>query len=68
MEKNLPCYCLTDYPLRLNFYDQVHLAELVASIKTTGLLEILQVQPVDGGYQVLSGHNRLRAVRQLKWE
>lgn len=67
MEEILPCHCLTDHPLRLNYYDQAHLAELVASIKATGLLEPLLVRPVDGGYQVLSGHYRLRAVRQLKW-
>lgn len=67
MEEILPCQCLADHPLRLNFYDQAHLAELVASIKATGLLEPLLVRPVDGGYQVLSGHYRLRAVRQLKW-
>ncbi|MCL6449509.1 MAG: ParB/RepB/Spo0J family partition protein [Armatimonadetes bacterium] len=67
MEEILPCHCLTDHPLRLNFYDQAHLAELVASIKATGLLEPLLVRPVDRGYQVLSGHYRLRAVRQLKW-
>ncbi|MBW1953710.1 MAG: ParB/RepB/Spo0J family partition protein [Deltaproteobacteria bacterium] len=66
-EKSLPCQSLEDHPLRLNFYDQAHLAELVASIKATGLLEPLLVQPVDRGYQVLSGHYRLRAVRQLKW-
>ena len=56
MEEILPCHCLTDHPLRLNYYDQAHLAELVASIKATGLLEPLLVRPVDGGYQVLSGH------------
>lgn len=67
MEENLPCNCLVDYPLRLNFYDQAHLAELVASIKATGLFEPLLVRPVAGGYQVLSGHYRLRAIRQLKW-
>jgi len=67
MEDILPCHCLTDHPLRLNFYDQAHLAELVASIKATSLLEPLLVRPVDRGYQVLSGHYRLRAVRQLNW-
>jgi ParB family chromosome partitioning protein len=67
MEENLPCHYLADHPLRLNFYDQAHLTELVTSIKATGLLEPLLVRPVDRGYQVLSGHYRLRAVRQLKW-
>lgn len=68
MEEILPCRCLADHPLRLNFYDQAHLAELVASIKAMGLLEPLLVRPVNRGYQVLSGHYRLRAVRQLKMQ
>lgn len=68
MEEILPCHCLADHPLRLDFYDQAHLAELVASIKATGLLEPLLVRPVDRGCQILSGHYRLRAVRRLKWQ
>jgi len=66
-EALLPCHFLMDHPLRLDFYDQAHLHELVTSIKATGLLEPLLVRPVDRGYHVLSGHYRLRAVRQLKW-
>lgn len=64
----LPCHLLIDHPLRNGFYDQAHLSRLMVSIEETGLLEWLLVRPVDGHYQVLSGHYRLRAVRRLRWE
>ncbi|MCL6479303.1 MAG: ParB/RepB/Spo0J family partition protein [Peptococcaceae bacterium] len=63
----LPCHKLVEHPLRLAYYDQTHLAGLTRSIKVSGLLEPILVQPLeDGNYQILNGHYRVRAVRQLR--
>jgi ParB family chromosome partitioning protein len=63
----LPCYKLVEHPLRLAYYNQTHLAGLTHSIKASGLLEPILVQPLeDGNYQILNGHYRVRAVRRLK--
>ena len=63
----LPCHKLVEHPLRPAYYNQTHLAGLTHSIKTSGLLEPILVQPLeDGNYQILNGHYRVRAVRQLR--
>ncbi len=64
----LPTRSLKDHPLRMGFYDQAHLEELVASIKVNGLFEPVLVRPLGetGEYEILSGHCRVRAVRRLK--
>jgi len=63
----LPCDKLYDNPLRLEFYSQSHIEELVASIGREGLLEPLLVHKgEDGRFIILSGHYRIRAVRRLK--
>lgn len=63
----LPCRRLVDYPLRIKFYSQAHLAGLTASIKENGLLEPILVHPLENGqYCILSGHYRVRAVRRLR--
>lgn len=63
----LPCNLLEDHPLRLSYYSQTHLEGLYQSIKANGLLEPLLVWArEDRKYQILSGHYRVRAVRQLK--
>lgn len=63
----LPCNLLEDHPLRLAYYSQAHLEGLYQSIKANGLLEPLLVWTrEDSKYQILSGHYRVRAVRQLK--
>ena len=63
----LPCNLLEDHPLRLSYYSQAHLEGLYQSIKANGLLEPLLVWArEDNKYQILSGHYRVRAVRQLK--
>lgn len=63
----LPCNLLEDHPLRLSYYSQAHLEGLYRSIKANGLLEPLLVWARgDNKYQILSGHYRVRAVRQLK--
>ena len=63
----LPCHKLVDHPLRLAYYNQTHLAGLTHSIKVSGLLEPILVQPLENGnYQILNGHYRVRAVRRLR--
>jgi ParB family chromosome partitioning protein len=39
------------------------LAELAASLKTTGLIQPIVVRQVDGGYQLIAGERRWRAAR-----
>ncbi|CAA7601369.1 ParB-like nuclease domain protein [Acididesulfobacillus acetoxydans] len=63
----LPCHKLADHPLRLAYYHQGHLNSLTHSIRVSGLLEPILVQPLEeGSYQILNGHYRVRAVRQLR--
>jgi len=65
----LPCAKLEDHPLRLGYYAESHLEELVLSIRETGLLEPLVVCPTENGTcRILSGHYRIRAVRRLRWK
>lgn len=54
-------------PNKRNFYPPVQeLDALVESIEANGLLEPLTVVPGDHGrYRLISGHNRLKALRQL---
>ena len=65
----LPCNKLKDHPLHFSFYEQLHLEELICSIRKTGLLEPVTVRPNDDdSYTILSGHYRIRAARRLKWK
>lgn len=65
----LPCVKLVDHPLHMGFYVESHLEGLIASIRESGLLEPIVVCPIEnGGYRILSGHYRLRAVRRLRWK
>lgn len=46
--------------------DEANLAELVASIREHGLLQPVSVRRIPGGkYQLIAGHRRLEAYRQL---
>ncbi len=49
--------------------DREGLAELIASIKENGLLQPVLVRPVaDGGWEVVAGERRFRAVKELGWD
>jgi ParB family chromosome partitioning protein len=49
--------------------DREGLDELVASIKENGLLQPVLVRPVaDGGWEVVAGERRFRAVKELGWD
>lgn len=62
----LPCADLRDHPLRLQCYAAEHLDRLVQSISHQGLLYPLLVHQEGDQLRILSGHYRIRAVRQLR--
>jgi ParB family chromosome partitioning protein len=47
--------------------DEAALAELTASIEASGLLQPIVVRPRNGGYELIAGERRWRAVRHLGW-
>jgi ParB family chromosome partitioning protein len=49
-------------------FDETELAELQASLKSSGLLQPITVRPAPGGYELISGERRLRAATRLGWE
>jgi ParB family chromosome partitioning protein len=49
-------------------FDEGALAELVASISVSGLLQPVIVRPRDGGYELIAGERRWRAAQQLGWQ
>ena len=49
-------------------FDEAELAELQASLKSSGLLQPIAVRrSVTGGYELISGERRLRAATRLGW-
>ena len=48
--------------------DETALAELAASIEASGLLQPVIVRPRQGGYELIAGERRWRAVQRLGWE
>lgn len=48
-----------DHPYQVR--DDENMLELVESIKERGLIQPVLVRPVDGGYEMVSGHRRKRA-------
>lgn len=44
------------------------LGELVESIRENGLLQPLVVRPADGGWELVAGERRWRAIRELGWD
>jgi ParB family chromosome partitioning protein len=48
-------------------FDETELAELQASLKTSGLLQPVSVRPSGSGYELISGERRLRAATRLGW-
>ncbi len=47
--------------------DETALAELAASIEVSGLLQPVVVRPRSGGYELIAGERRWRAVDRLGW-
>ena len=58
---------LSPYQPRLKF-DQAKLMELRESIKAIGLGKPIIVRPRAGGYELVGGERRLRAVKELGWK
>lgn len=50
-----------DHPFHL--YEGERLEDMVASVREHGILNPVIVQEIDGGYEMLSGHNRMNAVK-----
>lgn len=48
-------------------FDPAGLAELVASIAASGLLQPIIVRPRGNGFELIAGERRLRAVQELGW-
>ena len=48
-------------------FDEAALAELVASIEASGLLQPVVVRPRNGAFELIAGERRWRAVQQLGW-
>jgi ParB family chromosome partitioning protein len=48
-------------------FDETALAELAASIESTGLLQPVVVRARQGGYELIAGERRWRAVQRLGW-
>ena len=50
-----------DHPFHL--YEGDRLEDMVASVREYGILNPVIVQEIDGGYEMLSGHNRMNAAK-----
>lgn len=50
-----------DHPFHL--YEGERLEDMVASVREHGILNPAIVQEIDGGYEMLSGHNRMNAAK-----
>ncbi len=48
-------------------FDETALSELAASIESSGLLQPVVVRPCQGGYELIAGERRWRAVQRLGW-
>lgn len=48
-------------------FNETELAELQASLKSSGLLQPITVRPSAVGYELISGERRLRAATRLGW-
>ena len=49
-------------------FDENALNEMVASIQASGLLQPIVVRPRQGGYELIAGERRWRAIQRLGWE
>lgn len=48
-------------------FDESAISELAASIESSGLLQPVLVRPCQGGYELIAGERRWRAVQRLGW-
>jgi ParB family chromosome partitioning protein len=65
----LPMSQLKPYPQHpFRLYSDNKLSELASSIEKAGLQQPIIVRAHDGGYEILSGHNRVNACKMLGWD
>jgi len=57
---------LRPHPMNSNEMGKDRLAKLARNIKVSGRYPPLIVRPLEGEYQILDGHHRVQALRQLK--
>ena len=55
-----------NHPFHL--YEGERLEDMVASVREYGILNPVIVQEIDGGYEMLSGHNRMNAAKLVGWK
>ena len=65
----IPIHKLHEHPENHLFHDLPgdDLQALAEDMAQNGLIHAVVVRKVDDGYQIISGHQRLRAARQLGW-
>lgn len=67
--RQVPCALVRAGDNDRKHFDQRALQELADSIAQHGLAQPITVRPVDGGYQIVAGERRFRAISQvLGWE
>jgi ParB/RepB/Spo0J family partition protein len=66
--QSIPIEKLAAHPDNPNRMSKGHFAKLVRNIERTGRYEPLIVRPKDDGFQIINGHNRLRALRELGYK
>lgn len=66
--RELPVTSIRPNPLQpRTTFNEAELAELASSIEASGLLQPVVVRPRDGGYELIAGERRWRAVQRLGW-
>lgn len=67
--RDLPLKSVKPNPFqpRTQFDESAH-GDLVSSIDASGLLQPVVVRPKGGGFELIAGERRLRAVQQLGWK
>lgn len=65
MTKTIPLDELRPHPQNSNVMPSKLLRKLAAHLKRTGRYPPVIVRPWDGGYQIIDGHHRVLALRQL---
>jgi ParB family chromosome partitioning protein len=66
--RELPVASIRANPLQpRTSFNETELAELASSIEASGLLQPIMVRPREGGYELIAGERRWRAVQRLGW-
>ena len=66
--RTIPVASITTNPLQpRKDFDHADLAELTASIESSGLLQPLLVRPKAGAFELIAGERRFRAIQTLGW-